>query len=82
MVTTIQLNESVKKVLDSMKESRETYEDVIVRLMKDVGNQKEEREKLLIEGYKEMAEESLILAKEGEGVLMDGLDKNEEWNDF
>jgi hypothetical protein len=33
-----------------------------------------EQEKLLIEGYKEMAEESLKIAKEWEGTLMDGLD--------
>lgn len=39
---------------------------------------KEEFEKLMIEGYKEMAEESLKMAKEWEGTLMDGLDY-EDW---
>jgi hypothetical protein len=35
-------------------------------------------EELLIEGYKEMAGESLKIAKEWEGTLMDGLE-DEKW---
>jgi predicted CopG family antitoxin len=79
MVTTIQLNENVKKTLDGLKTGRETYEDVILSLMKFVEKHKREQEQLLIEGCKEMAEESLKIAKEWEGTLMDGLDKNEKW---
>ncbi len=82
MVTTIQLNENVKKALDRMKSNKETYEDVIVNLMKTAEKTKKEQEELLIENYKEMAEESLKIAKEWEGTLMDGLDKNEKWNEF
>ena len=48
--------------------------------MKIAENHRREQEQLLIEGYKEMAEESLQIAKEWEGTLMDGLDKNEKWN--
>ena len=80
MITTIQLNENVKNSLDRMKESsRETYEEVIVKMMKINEKYKREQEQLLIEGYKEMSAESLRIAKEWEGTLMDGLDKNEKW---
>ena len=45
MVTTIQLNESVKTALDRLKTGRETYEDVILNLMKIVEKQKRKTEK-------------------------------------
>ena len=79
MVTTIQLNENVKDALDRIKSNKETYEDVIVNLMQIAEEQRRKQEELLIEGCKEMAEESLRTAKEWEGTLMDGLDKNEKW---
>ena len=82
MITTIQLNEDVKKALDRIKSSKETYEQVIISLMEIAEKYKREQEKLLIEGYKEMAEESLRIAKEWEGTLMDGLDKNEKWDEL
>ena len=80
MVTTIQLNENVKKTLDRMKSAKETYEDIIVNLIKSVEEQKKNQEDLLIEGCKEMYEDMLKIAKEWEGTLMDGIDKNEKWN--
>ncbi|MEK6761007.1 MAG: hypothetical protein AABX93_03740 [Nanoarchaeota archaeon] len=80
MVTTIQLNEDVKKALDRIKTGKETYEKVIVKMINQIEEQKRKQEKFLIEGYKKMAEESLKIAKEWEGTLMDGLDKNEKWN--
>ena len=52
----------------------------ILNLMKIAEKHKREQEQLLIEGYKEMAEESLRIEKEWESTLMDGLDKNEKWN--
>ena len=79
MITTIQLNEGVKKALDRMKNEKETYEEVIVGLMKSVEEQKRKQREFLIEGCKEMAEESLRVAKEWESTLMEGLDKNEKW---
>ena len=79
MVTTIQLNEDVKKALDRIKSNKETYEDVIVNLMQIAEESKRKQRNLLIEGCKEMAEENLKVAKELEGTLMDGLDKNEKW---
>jgi len=66
MVTTIQLNENVKNALDRMKTNKETYEQVILNLMKIAEKCKREKEQLLVEGYKEMAEESLRIAKEWE----------------
>ncbi len=79
VITTIQLNENVKKALDRLKLNKETYEEIILNLMDIAEKNKREQKKLLIEGYKEMAEESLRTAKEWEGTLMDGLDKNEKW---
>jgi len=52
MVTTIQLNENVKNALDRMKSNRETYEEVILNLMKIAEKCKREQEQLLIEGCK------------------------------
>jgi hypothetical protein len=80
MITTIQLNEKVKIALDRLKSNRETYEEVILGLMKIAEKTKRERQELLIEGCKEMYDDMLRIAKEGEGTLMDGLDKNEKWN--
>jgi len=69
MVTTIQLNESVKKSLDRMKASKkQTYEEVILMLMNAVEKHKREQEDLLIEGCKVMAEESLKITKEFEAI--------------
>ncbi len=79
MVTTIQLNENVKKELDRLKSAKETYEQVILELMKTAEESKRKKEELLIEGCKVMAEDSLKINKELEGTLMDGLDKNERW---
>jgi len=80
MITSIQIRENVKAQLDKLKEfNKQTYEEVISNLIKIVELQKRKQEDLLIEGYKEMAEESLRIAKEWEGTLMDGLDKNEKW---
>ncbi|HLC31334.1 MAG TPA: hypothetical protein VJK51_01580 [Candidatus Nanoarchaeia archaeon] len=80
MITTIQLNENVKRTLDRMKSNKETYEDIIVSLIESVQEQEKKQEELLIEGCKEMYEDMLKMAKEWEGTLMDGLDKNEKWD--
>ena len=44
MVTTIQLNEDVKKALDSMKSSKQTYEQVIINLIEIADKNKREQE--------------------------------------
>ena len=68
MVTTIQLSENVKMKLDKMKSEKETYEDVIVRFISKEETEKEKIKKLLEEGYKEFAEESLKITKEFEAI--------------
>jgi predicted CopG family antitoxin len=68
MVTTIQLNDNVKRELDRLKKDRETYEDVIVGLMSVFEKQNRGREELMIEGAKETAEESLKITKEFESI--------------
>jgi len=71
MVTTIQLNESVKNALERLKSSKETYEEVIINLIKTAEKFKREQEQLLVEGYKEMAKESLKINKEFEAIEED-----------
>ena len=78
MVTTIQLNEDVKNALDRMKTNKETYEQVILNLMKTVEKCKREQEQLLIEGCKVMAKDMIEINKEWEVV---DSDINWEWND-
>jgi predicted CopG family antitoxin len=68
MVTSIQLNENVKSALDRLKSNKETYEEVILNLMKTARECKREQEQLLIEGCKIMAEENLRITKEFEAI--------------
>jgi len=69
MVTSIQLNENVKNALDRMKQkSNETYEDVIVGMMKTLEMQRRKQIDLMIEGCKVMAEDSLRITKEWEAT--------------
>jgi len=82
MVTTIQLNENVKRILDRLKIGKQTYEDVIIHLINRVDNDKRRMNELLKEEALEFAEENLRLAKEWEGTLMDGLDKSERWKEL
>ena len=64
MITTIQLHEEVKKDLDRLKESKESYEEAVIRLIANYEKQKRQKSDALIEGYKEMAEESAKITKE------------------
>jgi len=68
MITTIQLNESVKKELDKLKTSKETYEQIILELMKISEQCRRTQEKLMIEGAKETSKESLRITKEFEAI--------------
>lgn len=68
MVTTIQLNENVKNTLDRMKSKNETYEKVIVKMLKQVEEQKRKQKGLLREGCKVMAEENKKITKEFEAI--------------
>ena len=69
MITTIQLNERTKDSLAKLRISKkQTYEDVIVGLIKLFEMQKRKQEELMIEGCKEMAEESLKITKEFEAI--------------
>ena len=73
MITTIQLNENVKRSLDRLKTKKETYEEVILHLMRSVEDSNKKQESLLIEGCKEMAEENLKITKDFE--LIEDLNK-------
>jgi predicted CopG family antitoxin len=68
MVTTIQLNENVKRALDRLKNNKETYEQVILNLMKIAEKSKRDQKQLLIEGCKVMAEESLKITRKFEAI--------------
>ena len=76
MITTIQLNESVKNALDGLKTNKETYEQVILNLMRIAEKNKRGQENLLIEGCKVMAEENKKITKEFE--IIEDLD-NWKW---
>ena len=79
-ISTIQLNENVKLALERLKEKRnESYEDVIVKLIEEKRKKKADLKKLLKEECEEMYDENLRIAKEWEPTLMDGLDKDENW---
>jgi len=78
MVTTIQLNENVKNALDRLKSNKETYEEVIVKMINQIDEQKRKNVDLMIEGAKETAEESLKITKEFEAI--EG-DFDWEWKD-
>ncbi len=78
MVTTIQLNENVKKELNKLKTNKETYEQIIINLMRQVDEQKRKHIALMIEGAKETAEESLKITKEFEAIEEDF---DWEWKD-
>lgn len=68
MITTIQINEKIKDRLNQFKSDKETYEEVILNLMKIAQKCKREQEQLLIEECKEMAQESLKITKEFESI--------------
>ena len=69
MITTIQINSDVKNTLNQMKENpRESFEDIIVKMIYVVEEQKRKQKALLIEGCKEMAEDSLKITKEFEAI--------------
>ena len=78
MITTIQLNEDVKKSLDLLKTNKETYEEVIVNLMQIAEECKRKQEHLLIEGCKEMHQDMLKICKEWEKI---DSDIDWEWNE-
>jgi len=80
MITTIQLNENVKRELEKLKERRnESYEDVIVKLLDEKVAKGREQEELIKEGCIEMYDEMKRIDKEWESTLMDGLDPDEKW---
>ena len=65
MITTIQIHESVKNELERFKDSKkETYEEIILELIRSADKCRKEQKELLIEGYKEIAKESLNTTKE------------------
>lgn len=69
MITTIQIRENVKHQLDRVKQSeKQTYEEIILALIKVAELQKRKQESLLIEGCKAMAEESLKICKAWENT--------------
>jgi hypothetical protein len=65
MRTTIQVQQTIKHELDNLKVNpRETYEDVITRLVQMLKENALLKTKLLSEGYTEMAEDSKKIAEE------------------
>ena len=71
MITTIQLDEGVKRELDRLKNEKETYEQVILGLMKFSEECKRKDRELLIEGCKAMAEDMVKINKEWKTINAD-----------
>jgi hypothetical protein len=67
-ITTIQLRENVKVQLDLLKEGKESYEEVILRLMLNAERCLKDKKEFLIEGCLEMAEENLKITREFEAI--------------
>ena len=61
-----------------MKQGKETYEEVIVRVMRELEKQKRVQRDLLIEGCKEMAKDSLRITKDWEAT---DADLDWKWNE-
>ena len=69
MITTVQLDERTKNSLAKLRISKkQTYEDIILDLIKLAEISKRKQEELMIEGCKEMAEENLRITKEFEAI--------------
>ncbi len=67
MISSIQIHEETKRSLERFKEDKkQSYEEVIEKLIEQAVKRENEREQLLIEGYKEMAQDSLQITKEWE----------------
>jgi len=77
MTTTIQISHNVKEILKSMKTGKETYEQIIFNMINEIKKRKTEQEEFLIEGCKEMAEDSLRICEEFKYV---DVEVGCEWN--
>ena len=65
VITTIQLNDEIKRALSRLKQNeRDTYEDVIVRMMREARRRRNKSIDLLEEGYREMARTSIETTQE------------------
>ena len=65
-VTTVKIRDSTKMALDGMKKDRESYDEVIERLIAQIKNKSLKKE--LIEGYKSMGKEDLELLEEWDSI--------------
>lgn len=74
MITTIQISSETKKILDEIKSNKETYEQLILKLLLEKESKRKEFEELLSEGYTQMAEENLKIEKEFEKI-----ENSREW---
>lgn len=70
-MTTIKLKSNIRADLEKLKTGRETYGDVVERLVK-----RKLKEREMAEGYKARADDDLQIAKKWEGTLLDG---SNEW---
>ena len=74
-ISTIQVRENVKRALARYKErDNESYEEILIKLMKKLEQKKKNQEELLKEGAIAMAEDSLRIVKE-----MEGADNDFDW---
>ena len=64
--TTIPVSREFHDWLKSKGKKGESYEDIILKIMKHIENEKRHKIEAMVEGCKEMAEDSLRITKEWE----------------
>ena len=72
-ITTIKLQKKTKSELDKIKQNKETYDEIIKRLVEET--KKKSRKKELIEGYSQIGKEDLKEVEEWEAATW----RDEEW---
>jgi predicted CopG family antitoxin len=68
MVTTIQLSESLKEALSNLKDEKETFEQVIIKLFDEHNQKIKDKEQLLEEQCKEMYSDMVEINSEWENT--------------
>lgn len=69
MISSIQVSDKLKKTLNNFRASpKESYEQIILKLINEIENQKSDYEKRLIEECQAISDESLRITKDFESI--------------
>ena len=74
MVTTIQISENLRDdLLKYKKNSKTSYEEVILELLKNFKEKEKDEKSFLIEGYKEMSDLTSTMNEEWENLDLEAM---------